>query len=515
MAAKPAGAQLTAARREHQAFIDAELASGTAAARVAELLVSRGVPADIASAIVERAVAQREVDLLLPQYAEWIAGRLRHRTDEQAAAELAREYDIAPAIAARLVTLQRRAATSAAIERSNAGLDSPWIAWAGLPFFVLGVGTAWHSYLQAIEHGGYYHVATGAVVLGATLTILALSRHLGRPGASRGLIAGGILAVGLIALATLGIAFGLITPVAQHDPALDRFNNLRNAWLSPMQDIDDADEGPRRPSLPPTEDYSRARDAFRTTLRREAPAPGTPAALGAPPAGAALVSYPAPIEGQRFGAWISDNAVQRGARHPGVVFVHRGTELTADDWTDVSRAFVSRGFALFAPTFRGEHGNAGSFEMGFGEVDDLRAAARWFALQEGVDGQHIFVFGSGTGGTMALLAVLRSSVFLAGGAYDAPLDMARAWSNDDTPHNFGAGEDPMRDARTFGPSMQVPFSAWLRPDDTVRRGSLGSEWATFADTTHQPCTVVPLARHDDSLAAAARDCAEWFTAGGH
>lgn len=58
------------------------------------------------------------------------------------------------------------------------------------------------------------------------------------------------------------------------------------------------------------------------------------------------------------------------------------------------------------PTFRGENGNPGDFELCYGEVDDARAAVRWLASQKGIDTQRIYVLGDDNGGVIASLMSL-------------------------------------------------------------------------------------------------------------
>lgn len=51
------------------------------------------------------------------------------------------------------------------------------------------------------------------------------------------------------------------------------------------------------------------------------------------------------------------------------------------------------------PSFRGEDRNPGSYEMFYGELEDLDAAYDWLAKQPWVDPDRIYLAGHSTGGT--------------------------------------------------------------------------------------------------------------------
>jgi dipeptidyl aminopeptidase/acylaminoacyl peptidase len=69
---------------------------------------------------------------------------------------------------------------------------------------------------------------------------------------------------------------------------------------------------------------------------------------------------------------------------PGLLYCHGGCSIDDEDF-DVASAFVEAGFAVLMPTRRGEHGNPGSYELFFGEVDDARAAAEVLRWEPRVD----------------------------------------------------------------------------------------------------------------------------------
>ena len=87
---------------------------------------------------------------------------------------------------------------------------------------------------------------------------------------------------------------------------------------------------------------------------------------------------------------------------PAVLYAHSGFQLRDFD-IDNAKEFVKRGFAVFLPTWRGENGNAGSFEMWFGEVRDAAAALDLLKNMPGIDESRLYATGHSAGGTIAML----------------------------------------------------------------------------------------------------------------
>ena len=144
--------------------------------------------------------------------------------------------------------------------------------------------------------------------------------------------------------------------------------------------------------LPPaTYAYRVQHLAHRTQLHAPdaAPAPRVPP----PPT---PLDYPS--AGHRLRVWVATPTTP--APHPVIVYLHGGTGLSASEW-EAAQTFVASGYAVVAPTWRGENGNPGIHELCHGEVDDAMAAVRWAAAREDLDGQRMFAFGHETGGVMA------------------------------------------------------------------------------------------------------------------
>lgn len=181
--------------------------------------------------------------------------------------------------------------------------------------------------------------------------------------------------------------------------------------------------------------YLELRAKHATRLAREGPAPQewTPSK---PPAGVKEITY---TSGKlELKGWFA-RPEGKTDPVPAVVFCHGGFSFDLEDWTGAA-PFVEAGFALLCPTFRGENGNPGSFELMYGEVDDARAAVRWVAAQPGIDKDRIFTFGHSIGGgTSALLALFdEPKVLLTGSA--AGLYVSEAfpgWWSDIAPFDVG------------------------------------------------------------------------------
>lgn len=107
---------------------------------------------------------------------------------------------------------------------------------------------------------------------------------------------------------------------------------------------------------------------------------------------------------------------------PGLVYLHGGFAFGNEE-LGVPRMFAEAGFAVLVPTYRGENGNPGEYELFRGELDDAAAAVRWLAARKEVDAARIHVFGYNIGGGLAALMALLPDVPVAstgsaGGAFE-------------------------------------------------------------------------------------------------
>ena len=168
----------------------------------------------------------------------------------------------------------------------------------------------------------------------------------------------------------------------------------------------------------PSGDYLARRASFQTHLTRVGPSPQA-ADNDPPPPGVREVSYRSGNLDLKALLWVSD--VPSSARRSALVYLHGGFALGGGDILDC-QPFVASGFVVMTPSYRGENGNAGNFEMYLGEVDDAVAAIQWLRGQPEVDPERIYVFGHSAGGVLSALLSLRKDVPIrysgsAGGLY--------------------------------------------------------------------------------------------------
>jgi hypothetical protein len=87
---------------------------------------------------------------------------------------------------------------------------------------------------------------------------------------------------------------------------------------------------------------------------------------------------------------------------PALLYLHGGWALDDEHVRDC-QPFVDAGFAVFAPSYRGENGNPGEHEMLWGELDDALAALAHVRARPDVDSERVFVLGHSAGGMLAAL----------------------------------------------------------------------------------------------------------------
>jgi dienelactone hydrolase len=85
-----------------------------------------------------------------------------------------------------------------------------------------------------------------------------------------------------------------------------------------------------------------------------------------------------------------------------LLYLHGGWAL-ADEHVRDCQPFIEAGFAVLAPSYRGENGNPGAHEMLWGELDDALAALAHLRSLPEVDPERVFVCGHSAGGMLAAL----------------------------------------------------------------------------------------------------------------
>jgi acetyl esterase/lipase len=154
--------------------------------------------------------------------------------------------------------------------------------------------------------------------------------------------------------------------------------------------------------------------AFKTKLRRRGPAPQSFDPSERPPSGVREVTYES--DGLTLKAWLAvPKTASAGAKVPGVAYFHGGFAFGAEDF-EGARPFLDAGLAVLCPMLRGENGNPGDSEMYLGEVRDAKAAVRWLASQDMIDGAHIYTFGHSAGGIVSSLLSLHDAPIRHGGS---------------------------------------------------------------------------------------------------
>lgn len=205
------------------------------------------------------------------------------------------------------------------------------------------------------------------------------------------------------------------------------------------------------------------RSAFKSKLTRHGPSPQPDPQLQAPE-GVEAVNVP--VGSRPLKAWILRPA-QTG-RHAAVVWLHGGFAVTAEDFGFV-KPIVDAGFIVLVPSFRGENGNGGEFELLLGELDDAIAVIRWFARQPGVDAARIHTLGFDIGGGLSALLSLVPDVPLVhtasiGGLFDPQvlqlLDQ-QGW----VPFPGTGAELDARLLQNHLAEMRRPHIGWIGVDD--------------------------------------------------
>lgn len=110
---------------------------------------------------------------------------------------------------------------------------------------------------------------------------------------------------------------------------------------------------------------------------------------------------------------------------PAVLYCHAGYALGRGDY-EAAKKFVDAGFVVLMPSWRGENGNPGNFEMYYGEVDDAVAALDFLASLPEVNAQQLFAAGHDSGGTIVMLLAAISPRLRAAAACGGIPDL-RSW----------------------------------------------------------------------------------------
>jgi acetyl esterase/lipase len=144
-----------------------------------------------------------------------------------------------------------------------------------------------------------------------------------------------------------------------------------------------------------------------------------------------LVNYPS--KGMQLKALLNTKHIDSSKKKPVIVYLHGGFALSYNQ-EENTKAFTDKGYIVFAPSYRGENGNPGNFELFMGEVEDAKAAINWIANQPYVDKDRIYVFGWSVGGGIALNLAFHDDLPIklsasSAGLYD--LNLIKQWATQD------------------------------------------------------------------------------------
>ncbi|MEW6278495.1 MAG: alpha/beta fold hydrolase [Candidatus Eremiobacterota bacterium] len=157
---------------------------------------------------------------------------------------------------------------------------------------------------------------------------------------------------------------------------------------------------------------------------------------------------------------------------PLVIFSHDGVSGNSKEHRLSCARLAKAGFAVFAPSFRGEDGSQGTIEIAKGEVDDVLNAIPLLSKVPGIDGRRVALAGASHGALVSVLAAARNpDVDCVVEAYGV-MDIYRWWAylkkagklgNDDlTRRTYGKGPQDrpqsfaIRHALSVVPRLKAP-----------------------------------------------------------
>lgn len=163
---------------------------------------------------------------------------------------------------------------------------------------------------------------------------------------------------------------------------------------------------PTNQNTPDEVTYYKARKGFVSTIVKKIPAPQSFDTLSSLHKDIKLITYPS--EGMELQGLLHTANIDSGKRTKALVYLHGGFALGYGDIYDC-QPFIDSGFVVFAPSYRGENGNPGSFEYFMGEARDAENAVKWLSKQEFINTEEIYIFGHSIGGGISLLLSLHNN----------------------------------------------------------------------------------------------------------
>jgi dipeptidyl aminopeptidase/acylaminoacyl peptidase len=93
---------------------------------------------------------------------------------------------------------------------------------------------------------------------------------------------------------------------------------------------------------------------------------------------------------------------------PGVIYNHDGVKGLSTSTIARCQELAQKGYAVIAPTYRGEEGSEGTIEVAQGEVNDVLNALNLFRQMPRVDAKRIAFVGTSHGALVSLLAATKT-----------------------------------------------------------------------------------------------------------
>lgn len=107
-----------------------------------------------------------------------------------------------------------------------------------------------------------------------------------------------------------------------------------------------------------------------------------------------------------------------GKGSPLMVIVHGGpTASSSDQFIGHATLFLSRGYSIFLPNYRGSTGKGREFaeknlgDMGGKDLGDILSGIDFLIKNRGVDGKRVFISGGSYGGFMSAWAITQTDIF--------------------------------------------------------------------------------------------------------
>ena len=107
-----------------------------------------------------------------------------------------------------------------------------------------------------------------------------------------------------------------------------------------------------------------------------------------------------------------------GKNAPLMVIVHGGpTGSSKDSFIDLATLFISKGYSVFLPNYRGSTGRGRKFaelnlgDMGGKDLDDILSGIDYLIRTRGIDRKKIFIIGGSYGGFMSAWAITQTNFF--------------------------------------------------------------------------------------------------------